>query len=108
MLGVYVCGLPALHFGQAMTHRILEVLNEIVESYIATGEPVASRSIAQRRRDGLSAASIRKVMADLYEESYLMQPHTSAGRVPTEKAFRIYVQSLGMRKLVAAEIERLR
>ena len=78
------------------------------KAYIATGEPVASRSIARRRRDGLSAASIRNVMADLDEEGYLMQPHTSAGRVPTEKAFRSYVQSLGMRKLVAAEIERLR
>ena len=91
-----------------MTPRSLEVLHEIVESYIANGEPVASRSIARRRRDGLSAASIRNVMADLDEEGYLMQPHTSAGRVPTEKAFRSYVQSLGMRKLVAAEIERLR
>ena len=91
-----------------MTPRSLEVLHEIVETYIATGEPVASRSIARRRRDGLSAASIRNVMADLDEEGYLSQPHTSAGRVPTEKAFRSYVQSLGMRKLVAAEIERLR
>src|SRR5437868_229936 len=91
-----------------MTPRSLEVLHEIVESYIANGEPVASRSIARRRRDGLSAASIRNVMADLDEEGYLTQPHTSAGRVPTEKAFRSYVQSLGMRKMVAAEIERLR
>ena len=91
-----------------MTPRDREVLHEIVESYIANGEPVASRSIARRRRDGLSAASIRNVMADLGEEGYLSQPHTSAGRVPTEKAFRSYVQSLNMRKLVAAEIERLK
>ncbi len=91
-----------------MTPRDREVLHEIVESYISSGEPVASRSIARRRRDGLSAASIRNVMADLDEEGYLTQPHTSAGRVPTEKAFRSYVQSLNMRKLVAAEIERLR
>ena len=91
-----------------MTPRSLQVLHEIVGAYIATGEPVASRSIARRRRDGLSAASIRNEMADLDEEGYLMQPHTSAGRVPTEKAFRSYVQSLGMRKMVAAEIQRLR
>jgi len=91
-----------------MTPRSLEVLHEIVETYIATGEPVASRSIARRRRDGLSAASIRNVMVDLDEEGYLTQPHTSAGRVPTEKAFRSYVQSLGIRKMVVAEIERLR
>jgi heat-inducible transcriptional repressor len=91
-----------------MTSRRHQVLHEIVEAYIATGEPVASRWIARRRLDGLSAASIRNVMADLDEEGFLMQPHTSAGRVPTEKAFRSYVQSLGIRKLVSAEIERLR
>src|SRR5882724_5150036 len=91
-----------------MIPRTRELLHEIVEAYIESGEPVASRSIARRRGDGLSAASIRNVMADLDEEGYLSQPHTSAGRVPTEKAFRSYVQSLGMRKMVAAEIERLR
>src|SRR5882672_3328884 len=91
-----------------MTPRSLEVLHEIVESYIATGEPVASRFIARQRRDGLSAASIRNVMMDLDEEGYLSQPHTSAGRIPTEKAFRSYVQSLNMRRLVTTEIERLR
>ena len=91
-----------------MTPRGREVLHEIVEAYIATGEPVASRSVARRRRDPLSAASIRNVMADLDEEGYLSQPHTSAGRVPTEKAFRSYVQSLSLRRLAAAELERLR
>jgi heat-inducible transcriptional repressor len=91
-----------------MTPRGQEVLHEIVEAYIATGEAVSSRSIAQRFREGLSAASIRNVMMDLDEEGYLTQPHTSAGRVPTEKAFRVYVQSLGIRRFVTAEIERLR
>src|SRR5258707_4880223 len=91
-----------------MTPRHREVLHEIGASYIATGEPVASRSIARRRYDAVSAASIRNVMADLDEEGYLSQPHTSAGRVPTEKAFRSYVQSLGIRKMVVTEIERLR
>ena len=98
----------ASYFEHGMTPRSQEVLHEIVAAYIATGEPVASRSIARRRRDGLSAASIRNVMADLEDEGYLVQPHTSAGRVPTETAFRSYVQSLGMRKMVAAEIQRLR
>ncbi len=84
------------------------MLHEIVEAYIATGEPVASRTIARSRHDNLSAASIRNVMQDLDDEGYLMQPHTSAGRVPTEKAFRSYVESLSMRRLVTAEIERLR
>src|ERR1700693_4099283 len=91
-----------------MTPRSREVLHEIVEAFIETGEPVASRSIARRRHDVLSAASIRNVMADLDEEGYLSQPHTSAGRVPTEKAFRSYVQSLSLRRLAAAELERLR
>src|SRR5271169_1231279 len=91
-----------------MTPRAREVLHEIVEAYIATGEPVASRSIARRRSNALSAASIRNVMADLYEAGYLSQPHTSAGRVPTEKAFRSYVESLSLRRLAAVEIERLR
>jgi heat-inducible transcriptional repressor len=91
-----------------MTPRTKEVLHEIVEAYIETGEPVASRSIARRRRDPISAASIRNIMADLDEEGYLCQPHTSAGRVPTEKAFRSYVQSLTLRRLATAEIERLK
>src|SRR5713101_8430484 len=91
-----------------MTPRSREVLHEIVEAYIETGEAVASRSIARRRRDPLSAASIRNIMADLDDERYLSQPHPSAGRVPTEKAFRSYVQSLSLRRVVVAEIERLR
>ncbi len=91
-----------------MTSRSREVLHEIVAAYIETGEPVASRSIARRRWDALSAASIRNTMADLDEEGYLSQPHTSAGRIPTEKAFRSYVQSLSLRRMAAAELERLR
>jgi heat-inducible transcriptional repressor len=91
-----------------MVPRTREVLHEIVEAYIQTGEPVASRSIARRRGDALSAASIRNVMADLDEEGYLTQPHTSAGRIPTEKAFRSYIQSLTLRRMASAELERLR
>ena len=88
--------------------RNREVLHEIVETYIATGEPVASRAIARRWNEGLSAASIRNAMADLADEGFLAQPHTSAGRVPTQKAFRSYIESLSLRKLATAEIERLR
>src|SRR5258706_363601 len=73
-----------------MLPRSRELLHEIVAAYIETGEPVASRSIARRRGDTLSAASVRNVMADLDEEGYLHQPHTSAGRIPTEEAFRSY------------------
>src|SRR5579863_7682232 len=89
-----------------MTPRSRQLLHEIVEAYIHTGEPVASRAVAGTSR--LSGASIRNAMADLDEEGYLSQPHTSAGRVPTEKAFRAYVESLTLRRMAAAEIERLR
>jgi heat-inducible transcriptional repressor len=88
--------------------RHQEVLNCIVRAYIETGEPVGSRTISRRRADSLSPASIRNVMADLGEEGYLAQPHTSAGRVPTEKAFRYYVKSLTASRMAAAESERLR
>jgi heat-inducible transcriptional repressor len=91
-----------------MTPRNRGLLHEIVEAYIVTGEPVASRSVARRWHDSLSAASIRNAMADLDEEGYLSQPHTSAGRIPTLKAFRSYAESLTLRKLATAEIERLR
>lgn len=91
-----------------MTEREVEILHAIVESYIQTGEPVASRTIARMRRDNLSAATIRNVMADLCDAGYLSQPHTSAGRVPTEKAFRSYVQSLARGRLLIDELQRLR
>ncbi|HET9087343.1 MAG TPA: heat-inducible transcriptional repressor HrcA [Acidobacteriaceae bacterium] len=71
------------------------VLSAIVEHYIANGDPVASQAIArQQNREGMSAATVRNVMADLSESGYLEQPHTSAGRVPTAQAFRFYVEQL--------------
>ena len=91
-----------------MTHREQEILHAAVECYIQTGEPVASRTIARQRKDQLSAATIRNVMADLCDNGYLSQPHTSAGRVPTEKAFRSYVQTLARGRLLVAELERVR
>lgn len=97
-----------MHRRPAVTSRTTEVLFSIVESYIETGEPVASRTISRQRKDSLSPASIRNLMADLSDEGYLDQPHTSAGRVPTEKAFRAYVQSLTAGRLPWAELERLR
>jgi heat-inducible transcriptional repressor len=85
-----------------------EILNSIVRAYIETGEPVGSRTVSRRRNEALSPASIRNVMADLVEEGYLSQPHTSAGRVPTEKAFRFFVRSLTVSRIATAEAERLR
>jgi heat-inducible transcriptional repressor len=86
----------------------VEVLHAIVQSYIETGQPVASGAIARRRRDHLSSATIRNIMAELADHGYLDQPHTSAGRVPTAKAFRHYALSSGARSVSGAEIERLR
>jgi heat-inducible transcriptional repressor len=88
--------------------RHQEVLDCIVRAYIETGEPVGSRTISRSRADSLSPASIRNVMADLGEEGYLSQPHTSAGRIPTEKAFKYYVKSLTAGRMGAGETERLR
>jgi heat-inducible transcriptional repressor len=72
------------------------VLTAIIEIYIATGEPVASREVARffANREGLSPATIRNVMATLGETGLLEQPHTSAGRVPTAAAFRYYVEQI--------------
>jgi heat-inducible transcriptional repressor len=91
-----------------MTEREIDILHSIVESYIQSGRPVASRTIARHRKDNLSPASIRNVMAELCDAGYLSQPHTSAGRLPTEKAFRSYVQSLARSRLLIAELQRLR
>jgi heat-inducible transcriptional repressor len=74
--------------------REREILTAIVETFIATGEPVGSRTLARSSREGLSAATIRNVMADLTDAGYLGQPHTSAGRVPTPEAYRYYVEQL--------------
>jgi heat-inducible transcriptional repressor len=74
--------------------REREILTAIVETFIATGEPVGSRTIARTSREGLSAATIRNVMADLADAGFLEQPHTSAGRVPSAEAYRYYVKQL--------------
>jgi heat-inducible transcriptional repressor len=87
--------------------RHQEILSSIVRAYIETGEPVGSRTLSKRRKDELSPASIRNVMADLADEGYLTQPHTSAGRIPTEKAFRFYVSSLAVTRVAHAEADRL-
>ena len=87
--------------------RHLEILTYIVRAYIETGEPVGSRTISKRRNDALSPASIRNVMADLADAGYLSQPHTSAGRVPTEKAFRYYAGTLPVNRMATGGSDRL-
>ena len=81
--------------GSAVGPREGLVLTSVVENYIASGDPVGSQSIArQQNREGMSAATVRNIMADLSDAGYLEQPHTSAGRVPTARAFRYYVEQL--------------
>jgi len=70
------------------------ILTAIVETYISTGEPVGSKTVAQAGGEQWSAATIRNVMADLADAGYLDQPHTSAGRIPTAEAYRYYVEQL--------------
>lgn len=74
--------------------RSQQILRDVIRVYIETGEPVSSRTIARRYADPLSAATVRNVMADLEDEGYLFQPHTSAGRVPTAAAYRYYAQEV--------------
>ena len=92
----------------ALTSREREVLCLIVEAYVETGEPVASHAISVRRKGWLSPASIRNVMAELCEEGYLEQPHTSAGRAPTEKGIRLYAQSLTAQRRSVVDAAQLR
>jgi heat-inducible transcriptional repressor len=77
-----------------LSDRGKQILEAIIEDYISTAEPVGSRTISRRYGLDLSPATIRNVMADLEEMGFLASPHTSAGRVPTDKAYRLYVDSL--------------
>lgn len=82
--------------------RAREVLKEIIRLHAETGRPVSSRALAKQKKFHASPATIRNMMADLTDAGYLRQPHTSAGRVPTEKAYRHYVRTLMPKKEVPA------
>src|SRR5271165_1757088 len=87
-----------------LSPRARQVLYHCVTEYVATGEPVGSRTLAKKSGLDLSPASIRNVLADLEEAGYLKQPHTSAGRVPTDRAFRLFIDALmHMRALTTEE-----
>jgi heat-inducible transcriptional repressor len=89
---------------EGIGRRERDILTAIVETYISSGEPVGSRTVARINAENLSAASIRNVMADLADAGFLEQPHTSAGRVPTTKAYRFYVKQLtGEARLTPAD-----
>jgi heat-inducible transcriptional repressor len=93
--------------GRQLSVRENEILHHIVRAYIEHGEPVGSRTLSRLQHLALSPASIRNVMADLADEGYLSQPHTSAGRIPTEKAFRSFATTVSARPLPMAERDRI-
>ena len=74
--------------------RKLAVLRAIVEDYVSTKEPVGSKALVERHNLGVSPATIRNDMAVLEEQGYIAQPHTSAGRIPTDKGYRLFVDRL--------------
>ncbi len=79
---------------QLLNDRSKSILKEIIRAYIANGEPIGSRCVAKKLHDKISAATIRNIMADLAEMGYLEQPHTSAGRIPTDKGYRFFVDQI--------------
>jgi len=92
-----------------MNIRSRQILEAIIEDYISTAEPIGSSAIRNRHGMALSTATIRNVMADLEDMGFLVSPHTSAGRIPTDKAYRFYVDSLlAVRAIDRGEREEIR
>lgn len=79
---------------QELDERKRKILNAIIRNYLDTGEPVGSRTISKFSDLNLSSATIRNEMSDLEELGYILQPHTSAGRIPSDKGYRFYVDNL--------------
>src|SRR6267154_2538668 len=77
-----------------LDRRRLDVLRAIVQDYVGTEEPVGSKALVERHNLGVSPATIRNDMAALEDEGYIAQPHTSAGRIPTDKGYRLFVDRL--------------
>jgi heat-inducible transcriptional repressor len=87
--------LPKSNTNRELTEREKEILRRIIHLYILKATPVGSRTLSKFIQQELSAATIRNVMADLEEMEFISHPHTSAGRIPTDKGYRFYVDSLG-------------
>lgn len=86
--------------------RKLAVLRAIVEDYVSTQEPVGSKALVERHQLGVSPATVRNDMAALEDEGFIMQPHTSAGRIPTDKGYRLFVDRLSQVKPLSAAEKR--
>jgi heat-inducible transcriptional repressor len=95
--------------GVTLTDRERHVLDAVIRTYVETAEPAGSRTVAKRHRLGVSPATVRNTMADLEEKGFLYHPHTSAGRIPTDQAYRYYVDTMMRpRRLTAAQARKLR
>lgn len=93
---------------EQLNRRERRVLEAVIRSYVETAEPAGSRTLSRRFGLGVSPATIRNTMSDLEDKGFLFHPHTSAGRVPTNKAYRVYVDSLlSLPAVQTAETERL-
>ena len=77
-----------------LSERKVKILQAIIRNYLETGEPVGSRTISKYTDLNLSSATIRNEMSDLEEMGYILQPHTSAGRIPSDKGYRLYVDTM--------------
>ena len=77
-----------------LDERKRKILKAIIQTYLETGEPVGSRTISKYTDLNLSSATIRNEMSDLEEMGYILQPHTSAGRIPSDEGYRLYVDEL--------------
>ena len=87
-----------------LSERRLEVLRAIVQDYVGTEEPVGSKALTERHKLGVSPATVRNDMAALEDEGFIAQPHTSAGRIPTDKGYRLFVDKLaGVKPMTAPE-----
>ena len=86
-----------------LSERKMRILKTLIDGYIQTAQPVGSRTISKKHELGLSSATIRNEMADLEEMGYITQPHTSAGRVPSDKGYRLYVDHLMQAHILAME-----
>src|SRR3954454_9506951 len=89
-----------------LDERKLEVLRAIVEDYVSTQEPVGSKTLVERHNLGVSPATIRNDMAALEDEGYIAQPHTSAGRIPSDKGYRLFVDRLSTVKPLSGAARR--
>lgn len=87
-----------------LDNRSRTILKEIIRVHVDTGRPVSSRALFKSSRFALSPASIRNIMADLTDAGFLAQPHTSAGRVPTDQAYRLYIDELMRNRRVAEDV----